>query len=577
MGKYDYLSVMEGLLNEEDKRRLQAVYAPRPILTPPADSYNSLCVMADGELRAYGRVDATAENPEGVSAYYGSRDCGLSWKLHYDSGKMQSATYFPKAGRYVGLMPEIQDGVYICLSEIGPGDPDPRVVKVSELNAFCCTVPSASAFCDRIWFTGQVSKGYHAGYLACFFYSDDFGETWKVSSMDSPPDMPVTYPDKGFRWVNCGVEPKAEELSDGTLMMLLRNGWDAFYVTYSHDRGESWTESVPSTFYGHATTPFILRLSDGRVVTFWNNTRILPELEHHNQVPRQPDSTHDGTWEDVFTNRDAAHAAVSEDGGKTWKGYREIMLNPCRNNADFRTVGAEFTWTDKSVHQFQAVELPYGKILVSVGQSPAVRRLVVFDPGWLCETEAAEDFRRGLGGVTTHQYLESISGGIHTHSFGHCAWNRVSGAVMCPDPEEPRRECVSISRVEDPRVLTKTPGVVWNFPMSRCGEVTAEVKIAADCLRISLSDRWYNACDDQATNTLPYYFELDRRDIGDGFTAIRVCFDVAQPYANVYADDRLLFRIPRHTEVPTGISYLMLQCIAGGASEGSYIRSLSKK
>jgi len=575
--QYENLPIMEGLLDGEDRARLKAIYAPKTVLTPPEDSRRSICVMADGELRTYGRVEPTAENPKGVSAYYASRDCGLSWKLHYNHGAMLSATWFPKAGRYIGIKPETEDGTFVYLSDIGPGDPDPRVVKVSDLAAFDCFSPVGSAYSDRIWFTGQVSKGYHKGYLACFFYSDDFGESWKVSSVDSPCDMPVTYPDKGFRWVNCGVEPNAAEIDENTVMMLLRNGWDAFYVTYSHDRGESWSEPIPSTFYGHATTPCILRLSDGRVVTFWNNTKILPEVEHSSQVPPQPECITDGTWEDVFTNRDAAHAAISEDGGKSWIGYREILLNPYRNNADFRTVGAEFSWTDKSVHQFQAVELPYGKVLVSIGQSPAVRRLVVFDPKWLYETQASEDFRRGLTGVTTHQYLYSTSGSGNDINFGHCSWNRLSGAVMCPDPEDTRREAVHISRVEDPRIMTKTQGVVWNFPMMRAGEVTAEIRIAADRLRISLSDRWYNACDDQAICSLPYWFELDARDIGTGFTRLRILCDVEKSFAEVFAADRLLFRILRHAEVPTGISYLMLQCIAPGESEGSYIRRLTKK
>ena len=45
----------------------------------------------------------------------------------------------------------------------------------------------------------------------------------------------------------------------------------------------------------------------------------------------------EGRAETVFTNRDALHAAISEDDGKTWIGFREVALDPIRNRADFRS------------------------------------------------------------------------------------------------------------------------------------------------------------------------------------------------------------------------------------------------
>lgn len=49
------------------------------------------------------------------------------------------------------------------------------------------------------------------------------------------------------------------------------------------------------------------RLEDGRLLFFWCNTTPLPEME-----------TANGVWDDVFTNRDVTHVAISEDDGKTW-------------------------------------------------------------------------------------------------------------------------------------------------------------------------------------------------------------------------------------------------------------------
>lgn len=45
------------------------------------------------------------------------------------------------------------------------------------------------------------------------------------------------------------------------------------------------------------------------------------------------DALADGIWEDVFTNRDVNHAAISEDDGKSWIGMREMVLNPLRCRA----------------------------------------------------------------------------------------------------------------------------------------------------------------------------------------------------------------------------------------------------
>ena len=58
-------------------------------------------------------------------------------------------------------------------------------------------------------------------------------------------------------------------------------------------------------------------------------------------------------------------------------------LNMIRNAPDFRVNGGNLSSADKSVHQFQAIELPGGKILVEYGQHEASRRIVIFDADWL--------------------------------------------------------------------------------------------------------------------------------------------------------------------------------------------------
>ena len=98
--------------------------------------------------------------------------------------------------------------------------------------------------------------------------------------------------------------------------------------------------------------PTLYRLSDGRALLLWCNTTPLPETDRTEEPV--PESAKNGRWEDVFTNRDACHAAISEDDGRTWIGFREMRLNPLRNAGDFGSQASH----DFSVHQPQALELP---------------------------------------------------------------------------------------------------------------------------------------------------------------------------------------------------------------------------
>ena len=156
----------------------------------------------------------------------------------------------------------------------------------------------------------------------------------------------------------------------------------------------------------------------------------------------------------------------------TWKGFRELALCGARNSADFRQLGnAPDQEHDKSVHQTQLLELDCGKVLLSLGQNVAVRRMIVFDPDWLLETERHDDFRNGFAGLSNHLYVRSMAGGNRGWA-GHCAFNRVPGALLVRDPEstrETRRELLQLCRVRDLRLVSDRQGIVWNFPAAMPG------------------------------------------------------------------------------------------------------------
>lgn len=107
--------------------------------------------------------------------------------------------------------------------------------------------------------------------------------------------------------------------------------------------------------FGTLTMNTLGRLDDGTIVSLWTNTMALPENA----------TAGNGTWEDVFTNRDSHHIAMSGDEGKTWYGFREIILDEHRNHPGYATLdGPE----DRGKHQSEMVQLDKNRILISLGQ-----------------------------------------------------------------------------------------------------------------------------------------------------------------------------------------------------------------
>ena len=576
---YSYLKSMENNLTDDQKDILKRIYAPTVVETPLSDSRRDICILPSGEIRSYGSLYVNRHMAQnGQIAYLSSADCGLSWSIKYSKGKMNSCTYIEKAGVYLASCDTfnnnrgIDSGLYVYRSEIGPDDPNPEVIKLSDARFIDSFLPVQSHFTSRIWFTTQHDS------IPTFCYSDDLGKSWTMREIEKPHFFETVYPHKGLRWSKgSGSEPYVVELSAEKMMMIIRTPMDCFYKSYSYDGGDSWTAPEPSTFYGTNTTAFFLRLTDGRIVTFWNNTKPLSQPNHKATKPCAGDCVENGTGENAFTNRDAAHAAITEDG-ENFVGYREIILNPVRNSSDFRYIGGAASSLDKSVHQFQAFELPFNKVLVSAGQNKASRRLIIFDLNWLYETEREENFLKGMGDLTTHTFLKSISGS-HAHEVGngHCAYNRTYSAYPMPDPEGGYNEVLSISKHHDNRIMYNIGGACWNFPASKKGRVTAELKIAEKQARIILTDRWYNACDPFAAYQSPFWFELDVSDLKDGYTAVNIDFDTEKGEATVFLDDEPFFKVKMTTPCPTGISYLILQCATDGDSEGFYVKKLKKQ
>ncbi len=580
----ELLEVLRAGLDETDSRRLREIREPVTVGVPPEDAFSSLSVRRDGEIRCYGRRDVRLFDEPGTPVYLSSRDCGLSWKWREPEPDDPGSCFVnPYTGDYIRIgrpngadsPSDSNDSLMYAEIETPEGQRTRREIPESERYVLA-RLPQALVARHRLLCTCQMEDGgvYHPVVLR----SDDDGVTWRAAHLSSAPRHTVQWPHQGLRWQNGACEPTVAERPDGSLLLLARTSQDVHYQSESFDGGETWSALVPSNIHATLTMPTLFRLSDGRILLFWCNTQPLPELDHRAQWPPLNEGEISGErGEDVFTNRDANHAAISEDGGRTWIGFRELALNPLRNASDFRTRGGNEESLDKSIHQFQAVELPYGKVLLCYGQHPACRRLLIFDPAWLYETGRREDFRHGLDSVSTQVYLRSVSGNYRGVS-GHCAWNRTNGAVLVPDPAGNFEEALLIAHIPDSRLQSGVQGMVWNFPASVRGEVTVRLQIEGEGLRLSLCDRWFNPIDETVKALAAFSTRLTREDApGGGWTAVSLRWDTEAGEAVLSAGGRPLRILSRQQEAPNGLCYLHLQSMETADLRGSLIKWMEKR
>ncbi len=471
------------------KSQSSKVYEPTVVGSPPDNAFVGLVRLDNGEIRHYNYGEG---NKGDKSFYIRSMDDGHSWdtvyvKNHWVGADVKS----PVSGEYIRLATS-ENGLTAIRSEGGiDGDWTKSDVYTAEEGEGAYIMLKPPVF---IRDGKRVLVGAHStARIGCgVFYSDDDGVSWKRSQFVNSPPHEAGGVHKGARWNHGAVEPTVIALHDGRIWMLARTAQDQHYESFSEDGGETWSELKPSRFYGTITMPSMNRLKDGRILFIWNNTTPLPEKEGVT-----------GVWEDVFTNRDVLHAAISEDDGKTWKGFRELYINPNRNDFDYKNADRSSS-IDMSVHQTQSVELPSGEVLVSLGQHKDHRKLLLFDPNWLNETSRVDDFSEGLDNWSTFLYQKGV--------VGHCAYNRAPGAELVSNPEDNKSNVLKVARIDNDELEISNQGAVWNFPALHKGRFETSVYIPEGSQggRLSLSDRWFNPSDTTAYKFAMYNFDLTR-------------------------------------------------------------------
>jgi hypothetical protein len=185
-------------------------------------------------------------------------------------------------------------------------------------------------------------------------YSDDNGATWKR------PESEIATHTGATDWYESGnAEPFGIQLRDGRLWLVTRSQDGVQWETFSKDEGLTWSPAQPTHFVSNQSQMTIFRLADRRLLLIWNNCGAegLPPVK----------------WQ--YAERAVLTAAISDDEGKTWQGFRETGRGVAR----------------QQLCNPHVVQMRNGRLLIY-----AAGVLVSVAPDFLTRTTLTEDFEHGL-------------------------------------------------------------------------------------------------------------------------------------------------------------------------------------
>jgi hypothetical protein len=351
-------------------------------------------------------------------------------------------------------------------------------------------------------------------------YSDDGGETWQLS----PAEIKTTMPYIGGDGI---IEPIVLQLKDGHVWMLIRSPNGRFYDTFSKD-GAAWPHPQPTRILSSDSPGALMRLKDGRIVMVWNNCLRYPYAQG---------------------GRHVIHAAISEDEGKTWRGYREVGRAP-------RAIEPHPHDGDYGVAYTQPVVTEDQKILFMTTLPDGKDGIVRFDPEWLYETHRRTDFSAGLKDWTY---------------FG------TKGVEAAANPEKPGAHALQLRKPEP----DWPAAAVWNFPMGTRGRLRVRLLLKPGFagVRLGLTDHFSVPFDveDQIYNL----FSLKigpRGELAGGkklepgrWHNLDFDWDCASGECRVTADGSPAAALRMTREASGGVSYLRLVSTAEGTDKAGLL------
>jgi hypothetical protein len=324
-------------------------------------------------------------------------------------------------------------------------------------------------------------------------------------------------------------------MKDSRIWMLIRTQAGFLYESFSHDDGTTWSLPEPSLFYSTNSPGCAVRMIDGRIVVFWNSCENTTPFEGRG----------------VYTCRDAIHAAISEDEGQTWRGFREVYLDPYRNRPPPER-------GDRGTAYPRAVATEENKILLITGQGEGRRVQILLDPQWLYLTSRASDFSDGLNNWSVFKrYLDGDK------------VSRMPGCELIPHPIKKGSKVLHIRRPDE-----KRPDVAeWNFPSGLSGSVTLRLMLKEGFSggAIDLADRYFQPTDVAAVTKRIYHLPI-HADGHIGGTKVHLKpeqwyslvlqWNVPKDEILIFIDDKKAGKLRKIRSTHLGISYLLLRSTA---------------
>lgn len=287
--------------------------------------------------------------------------------------------------------------------------------------------------------------GVHWHFVCSTIYSDDEGRTWHASN-----DLAVS--DGETHLESGAIEPIVHELDDGRVLMLIRTTLGRFYYALSADGGATWGAVKRTPFLSSNSPTSLVSLENGDLVKIWNHCDGYP--------------LHDV----ISYARQVLHAAVSEDGGQTWSGYREIVRRRPDDPAN-----THICYPFPTALGGDEVLVKYFTVQSKDGETWAepYAKLIRFSASFLKERTRVEDFRGGLDAWST--------GGRVTLETDALAGSTIAG--------DSGKAGVPVMQIAAGRGETAVAS--WNFPYASAGSLKLRLQpLGAARIKLVLSERY---------------------------------------------------------------------------------------
>ena len=261
-----------------------------------------------------------------------------------------------------------------------------------------------------------------------------------------------------------------------------------------------------------------------------------------------------------FPELDISYVYYSDDEGQTWRGFREVYMDPYRNSPPPDR-------GDRGTAYPRAVATDDNKILLSSGQGEGRRVQILLDPEWLYLTSRESDFSDSLNNWSVFKrYLDGDK------------VSRMPGCELIPHPKKTGAKVLHIRRPDE-----KRPDVAeWNFPSGLSGFVTLRLMLKEGFSggAIDLADRFFQPTDVAAVSKRIYHLPInaDGHIVGtkvylkpEQWYSLILRWNVANGELVIFIDDKKVGNLRKIRSTHLGISYLLMRSTADKIDRAGFL------